>query len=116
MKKYISTVITVLALFSSSTSAAEVEVIDHPEIPAILQELPRHGVLMQRERDGFIYLKVSDEFLDKLFTVLTEIYGENLVKGSSLVGAHASVIRPSIGEPVFRDIPELNQTFDFEPL
>ena len=66
--------------------------------------------------NGFIYLKVSDEYLDKLFVILSEIYGENLTKGSSLVGAHVSVIRPSIGEPVFKDIPELNEPFEFEPL
>lgn len=116
MKKYISTVITAFALLSSSAWSAEVEVLDHPEIPTILQELPHYGVLTQREKDGAIYLKVSEEYLDKLFCIITEMYGENLDKGSSVIGAHVSVIRPSIGEPVFRNIPELNQTFDFEPL
>jgi hypothetical protein len=38
------------------------------------------------------------------------------VTGSSLVGAHASVIRPSIGEPVFWNIPELGSVFEFTPL
>ena len=32
------------------------------------------------------------------------------------MGAHVSVIRPSIGEPAFWGISELNNTFEFSPL
>ncbi len=117
MKKLILALLSVTSLFGTLATAGEVEVIEHPAISEILQELPHQGILMQRERDGFIYLKVSEEYLDKFFPLLQEIYGEEgVVKGSSSVGAHCSVIRPNIGEPVFRDIPELNQVFDFVPL
>ena len=114
--KIVSIVLAACAILFTSLWSAQVEMIEHPDIPVILQELSHQGVLKQRDSDGFIYLKVSDEYLDRLFVCLTEIYGEDLVKGSSLVGAHVSVIRPSIGEPVFRNIPELNQSFEFEPL
>ena len=116
MKKLILMFLTVSSIIGS-LSAAEVEPIEHPAIAEILQELPHEGILMQRESDGFIYLKVSEEYLDSLFPILQEIYGdEGLVKGSSRVGAHCSVIRPAIGEPVFWDIAELGQTFDFTPI
>jgi Swiss Army Knife, 2H phosphoesterase domain len=95
----------------------KVEYIEHPAIAKILKELPHHGVLTQRESDGAIYLKVSEDYLNKLFPVIQEIYADSdLVKGSSSVGAHISVVRPSLGEPVLRNIPELNGTIDFTPV
>ena len=116
MKQLLSTLILAFSSLYLPLLSGTIEPIEHPGITAVLNELSHHGVLMQRERDGFIYLKVSEEYLDKLFVILQEIYGDDLIKGSSLVGAHVSVIRPSIGEPAFWGISELNNTFEFSPL
>lgn len=118
MKKIFAALMSLCSVMCMPLCGGEIERIDHPAITEILNELPHYGVLRQRETDGFIYLKVSEEYLDKLFEVLKEIYGDDvdLKKGSSLVGAHASVIRPAIGEPTFWNIPELNKTFEFSPM
>ena len=116
MKYLFTALILPFSVFIMPLCSEPIEPIEHPALTEILNELPHYGVLAQRERDGFIYLKVSEEYLDKLFIVLQEIYGDSLVKGSSLVGAHISVIRPSIGEPAFWNIPELDNRFEFIPL
>lgn len=116
MKQLLSALILACYALCLPLYSGNVEPIDHPAITEILNELPHYGVLKQRDGDGFIYLKVSEEYLDRLFTVIQEIFGDELVKGSSLVGAHVSVIRPNIGEPVFWNIAELDSTFDFIPL
>lgn len=95
---------------------AVVEPIEHPAIEEVLNQLPHKGFLV-RGGNNSIILKVSEEYLDKLFPILVEIYGnEGLVKGSATVGAHVSVNRPSIGEPILGNIPELNQVFEFTPI
>lgn len=116
MKQFILIYITGFALIFSDLSSKPIEIFENERMTEIMEELPHYGKLMQREKDGFIYLKISEEYLDKLFPILEEIVGEKLVKGSSLVGAHVSVIRPAIGEPALWNIPELGSIIEFEPI
>lgn len=116
MRKIFTALLLASSAFCLPLSGGVVEWTEHPAIAEILSELPHHGILMQGE-NGSIYLKVSEEYLDKLFVVVQEIYGDDgLVKGSAVIGAHVSVIRPSIGEPFFWNIPELGHCFEFTPM
>lgn len=66
------------------------------------------GYLYKRvDSDGnpYIYLKVSEVFIEKLFPLIKE-YSTKIEKGSSEIGAHISVIRPSMGDKMS---PKVNQ-------
>ncbi len=111
----IVTCLMAFVILSAPMMAAEVEVIDNQAVTELLDQLPHKGFLT-RGGNGSTVLKVSEEYIDKIFPYIQEMYGsEGLVKGSSVVGAHVSVNRPSIGEERLGEIPELNQVFEFKP-
>lgn len=100
----------------ASIWSAEVEPVDNPAVTEVLDQLPHKGFLVRGANNSTV-LKVSEEYLDKLFPVLVEMYGrEGMTKGSSVIGAHVSVNRPSIGEEPLGDIPEFNTVFEFTPI
>lgn len=113
MKKVFASLLLASSILCLPLSGAIVEPIEHPAFTEALNGLPQYGVLT-RHNNGSVYLKVSEEYLDKLFAVLQEIYGtDGLVKGSASIGAHVSVIRTSIGEPFFENFPEIGDTVEF---
>ncbi len=85
----------------------------------ILQEaerLPQEGILQQAS-DGFVYLKVSDDYVYKLFPLLEE-KGFNIPNSfnrDSPIRAHISVMYKDDGERL-SPITQLGETFSFSPI
>lgn len=77
------------------------------------QGLPQHGIL--KIKDGYIFLKVDDNFIHLLFPLLEqegiEIPPYFRTEGSP--GAHISVIYETERQQLPANIPEVGQSFDF---
>jgi hypothetical protein len=80
-----------------------------------IRDLPTHGILEQTNA-GYIYLKVSDEYVHRLFPIVREpgFKMPAAIRRNSRVGAHISVFYESEGKLIL-PVEELGRVFFFEP-
>jgi hypothetical protein len=79
-----------------------------------IRDLPTHGILEQTN-EGYAYLKVSDEFVYRLFPLVREpgFKMPGAIRRRSRIGAHISVFYEDEGKRI-RPIEELGRIFFFE--
>lgn len=87
--------LTLLALSSlPGWSADTATTIDLPEAMKYAQsQLPKEGVL-QKTKQGMLYLKVSDRYIYELLPLLPDVLSPPPYFGPGLIGAHISIIFP----------------------
>lgn len=86
-------------------------VIDNPALLAAAAQLPATGTLRQ-EDNGFVYLKVSDDFVNKLYPLLND---KTLYKDRNRNGAHITLITPAnITKYNVPPITELGSEYPFK--
>lgn len=90
-------------------------IVNQTAIEKAKQELPTTGVLEQNH-DGFVFLKLPDEYVMKLFPLVEEPGFEipYSIKRHSKTGAHISVFYPNESSSL-GPISEMGKTFSFEP-
>jgi hypothetical protein len=94
-------------------TSATPTILNEPEIMIYAQNcLPHHGVLEKTE-EGFVYVKVSDEYI---YEILNRLGDEEAVAppyfGEGKVGAHITVMEASEGKKL--NIPQLGSTIAFD--
>ncbi len=68
--------------------------LDEPQALTYAQsQLPCHGVL-QKTKDGLLYLKVTDRYVYELLPLLANVLSPPPYFGPGLIGAHISIIMP----------------------
>lgn len=103
--------ITALLSFYSEVAADTTQLIPTTqEFCDEIASLPVTGVLYQREKNGDIILKISDEYLEKICKFI-DCPSTNMIQPD--LGAHISVFRPVFDGVRLADIPELGQEFSF---
>src|SRR5438105_106728 len=75
--------------------ASDVEVLHNPQLIEYAKtQLPHYGYL-RKEKNGFVYLHVSPDFIKRLLPLITQsTVREPPYFGKRGVGAHVSVIHP----------------------
>lgn len=107
--------LSLTACESFSGSVAPTASHEEVAIEIAKQELPSQGILQQRP-DGFVYLKVSNEYVHRLFPLVQETGFEipNAIKRHTQVGAHISVFFKDEGRRLDH-IDEIGRVYTFEP-
>lgn len=87
---------------------------DKPRLISIANALPCNGILKQASQAPYIYLKLEDDFIHKLFPLINE---DNLLKpdehySKHSIGAHISVIYSGEAQSEL-NISEIGQPFSF---
>jgi hypothetical protein len=100
----------------SPSMIPQLEWLLNPELDKIARtQLPCKGLLLQNFQNRYVYLKVSDDFIHKLFPLLQENDKQipSYFSSSDHIGAHISVIYPEESYPV-PILPEINNNYGFE--
>lgn len=118
-KKLISLLFILLSFFFLSTNllypaGIPIKFENEMALHYALENLPQQGVLKNKE--GFIYLKVDDNYIYSLFALLEQKGLEipPYFRTESAPGAHISVIYEDERQALPPMIPEVGQTFNFE--
>ncbi len=79
------------------------------------KELPNHGILEQ-SHDGYVYLKVPDEYVYRLFPLIKEpgFIKPDSIRRHTKIGAHVTVFYANEGKEI-KPIEELGKTYTFIP-
>ncbi len=85
---FILTFVFAVGISANETRSQDISSVYKKELPWVKANLPKQGVLHQRE-DGYVYVKVDDRYIDDLYLNFVPFGYE---KPKSLVGAHISVI------------------------
>lgn len=106
-KGFITSILALL--LSVSLFASDASLIQHANT-----DLPHHGILMQ-SRDGFVYLKVSDAYINELFAHIddTDYKKPPYFRRPDSPGAHISVLYVQEAKKVGR-VPDLGKEFTFQ--
>lgn len=94
VKKYISTIVLISIFFigiAIPSFAGKVEPIENPVLLNLAKTLPMQGILHQ-DKNGYTYLKVSTDYINKLFPLLES---DHWIKDKNTNGAHITLINPS---------------------
>lgn len=95
MRNFLTALIALSFVASLQGWADQPTLVDEPQAMTYAQEqLPRHGIL-QKTKDGLLYLKVTDRYIYELLPLIPEVLSPPPYFGSGLIGAHISIIQPS---------------------
>lgn len=92
------------------------QVHDEKIIEIAKEDLPHHGILEQGS-DGYVYLKVTNEYVYRLFSLLKDDRGfvmPNAIRRQTKVGAHISIFYKDEAHSIGA-IKEIGQEYSFEP-
>lgn len=93
MKRFLSELVFLSVSASLCGWADGVTSVDEPQAMTYAQQqLPRHGVL-QKTKEGLLYLKVSDRYIYELLPLLPDVLSPPPYFGPGLIGAHISIIQ-----------------------
>ena len=104
-----------LLILSCFLISAVPTVIDAPQILNYAQGCLSHRGPLERAADGFVYVKVSDDYIFKTLKLL----GNDAIEappyfGAGKVGAHISVIDAVESQNKSIDLPQLGKTIEFK--
>ncbi len=114
MKKFflffllISAVVGAAPASTTDAQDKKISAILKQELPWVKANLPKEGIL-QQAKDGFIYLKVDDSYIDDLYSKFVPFGYE---KPHDYLGAHISVIDTFKGKKL-QHIEEIGQEYTF---